>query len=175
MTIRLWLPFIAFASVGNAVGAESHRLSTLLTQIWQFELATQPMLATSLGVHDYDDQLADFSAQTLADNYQQHQTFMTALDAIDSTSLTRTEQINLLMQKYRLQNHIDRYRYKAHYVPITSEYGFHSRLASLPRTAKFRSEQDYRHYLARLQQIPRYIKQNIAWMEKRHAGGHGAA
>lgn len=138
----------------------------LLDEIWQYELKVNPTMASSLGVKDYNHQLEDLSAQALKEQNQQFQQFLQRLEEVDKNSLNKGQQISLLMQQRRLQNYVDQYAFNAHYVPITSEYGFHSALASLPKIVHFQTKQDYVDYLARLKQLPSYMAQNIAWMKK---------
>lgn len=142
------------------------KLDKLLDEIWQYELSVKPTYASSMGVNDNNDKLADISAAGLKQQSQRYQAYLDQLAAFDVNKLSQQERINLRMQQYRLQNYVDQYRYNAHYVPLTSEYGFHSALASLPGLVHFQSEKDYLDYLSRLQQIPAYIQQNIDWMKQ---------
>lgn len=139
--------------------------SALLDEIWQYELSVSPLLATSMGEHRFDDRLKDLSPENLKQQDTRYRAFMQRLDSIEPTSLSRSEQITLHMQKRRLQNYIDQYAFKAHYVPLTSEYGFHSALAVLPSRAKFRNEKDYENYLTRLASFPTYFAQQLHWMK----------
>ncbi|WP_026375363.1 DUF885 domain-containing protein [Aestuariibacter salexigens] len=158
--------FLLLAS-GQIFAAEaSEKLTKLLDEIWQYELSISPRFATSMGVHDYDDQLADISPQALARQAEVFSTFMQRLNALDVEALTRDEQITLLMQKYRVQNDIDSYRFNAHYVPLTSEYGFHGSLGGLANSTRFKTAEDYQNYLARLSLFPRQFSQHIAYMKK---------
>jgi uncharacterized protein (DUF885 family) len=163
--------FLLVPRLASAEQEVVNELNELMEQVWQFELSINPTYATSLGVHQYDDQLVDMSGEALAEKDKQMQRFLKSLNQIDSTQLDRTSQINLIMQKRRVKNYVDEYRFKAHFAPITSEYGFHSGLAGLPRTAKFNSLKDYQNYLARLAQIPRYFEQQIYWMKQGMAVG----
>ncbi|MCC2617498.1 DUF885 domain-containing protein [Aestuariibacter halophilus] len=158
----LWLllPTVALAS------SPSDTLSNLLEEIWQYELKVSPTYATSMGVHDYDDQLADNSADALAAQNRSYSAFLERLQAIDSAALTRSEQITVMMQQRRLQNYLDEYRFNAHFVPITSEYGFHSAIAMLPQIARFKTAEDVSNYLKRLAAIGPYFDQQIAWMRE---------
>ncbi|MEP1554368.1 MAG: DUF885 domain-containing protein [Paraglaciecola sp.] len=142
------------------------QLSPLIDEIWQYELSVSPISATRQGVHTYDDKLSDISPAALAAQNKQYRLFMADLLKIDQAQLNQTEQITLLMQKYRLQNYIDQYQFNAHYMPLTSESSFHSALAFLPRTSRFDSKLDYDNYLSRLEQFPEYFKQQIRWMRK---------
>lgn len=151
--------------------SEQQKLTQLMDDIWQYELSISPLYASSQGNHEHDDKLADISPTALAEQNDRFKSFLQKIDAIDKTQLARSEQINLLMQRYRVQNYIDEYHFKAHYVPLTSEYGFHSSMAGLPKSSRFSNLQDYQNYLSRLRQIPAYFAQQIAWMKKGMAVG----
>lgn len=154
-----------------SLASPSDDLAQLLEEIWQYGLSVSPVYATSQGVHDYDDKLSDNSPASLAKQNEVYQGFLSKLHEIDKQSLSRTEQINLLMQLREVQNKIDQYSFNAHYVPLTSEYGFHSSLGSLPRSMRFRTIDDYQNYLTRLRQFRPYFAQQIDWMNKGMAVG----
>ncbi|MBN7827699.1 DUF885 domain-containing protein [Bowmanella dokdonensis] len=141
-------------------------LDRLLDEIWQFELKSSPVTATSQGVHDYDHLLTDASPEALKRERDQAAAYLEELDAFDRDKLDKTSQINLLMQRRRLQETVDQFDFNAHYMPLTSEYGFHSGLAFLPRTSKFNNLKDYENYLARLAAIATYFNQQLHWMRK---------
>jgi len=163
--IRFGLLICSFC-IFSVQGSESQKLANLMNEIWQYELSISPVYATSRGVHDYDDQLSDISPKALKSQNKRFEGFLSELNAIDKQALQRTDQINLLMQIYRVKNNVDSYRFNAHYVPLTSEYGFHSGIAGLPKSAKFRNLQDYQNYLKRLSKIPDYFAQQMAWMKR---------
>lgn len=144
----------------------SVKLQPLLDEIWQYNLSISPIFATSQGVHDFDNKLADMSPDALKKKDSQFQNFLKKLSFIDETELTRNEQISLLIQQRNLQNNIDEYRFNAHYMPLTSESSFHSSLAFLPRSSRFKTLEDYQNYLERLEQFPTYFEQQINWMRK---------
>lgn len=164
--VRLFYPCLILFFSQHSFASEEQKLSELMDEIWQYELSVSPMSATSRGVHDYDDQLSDMSPKALAKQNVQFERFLSRLNAIDKSQLSRTQQINLMMQRYRTKNTVDRYRFNYHYVPLTSEYGFHSSMAGLPKLTKFRHIEDYQNYLRRLEQIPTFFDQQIHWMKK---------
>ncbi|MGS2719529.1 DUF885 domain-containing protein [Paraglaciecola aestuariivivens] len=159
----VWLlciaPILSFAT-------PSDKLQAQLDTIWQYELSVKPIQATRQGVHTYDHKLADISPAALKAQDQQFREFMQKLAKLNQAELTRSEQVSLLIQQRRLQNYLDQYQFNAHYMPLTSESSFHSSLAFLPRTSRFKTEQDFQNYLSRLNQFPEYFAQQIAWMRK---------
>ncbi|MGB2426963.1 MAG: DUF885 domain-containing protein [Alteromonas sp.] len=144
----------------------SEKLTQLVDEIWQYELQSFPRLASRQGITDFDDRLTDISASALAERTAQFEAYLAALDAIDQAQLNQSEVTTLLMQRYRIQNYVDQYHFNQHFVPLTSEYGFHSSLAQIPSQTRLNTAQDVENYLKRLALVGPIIEQNIAWMKE---------
>ena len=157
---------IGFSSFADVHKTHAQQLHQLVDEIWRYELETNPLLASSEGVQDYDHKLADISPAGLKLRNQRFSAYLAQLDAFDQTQLERDDLITLLMQQYRLQNYVDLYHLNDHFVPITSEYGFHSGLAQLPNRVKIQNSQDAENYLQRLALVGEQINRNIAWMRE---------
>ena len=168
--LKLFFIFWSFCCV-QCVYAAPSQLDILLDNIWQAELKNNPTLASSLGDKRYNHLLTDMTPEGLLRRNKQYQAFLSQLHAFEQTDLSRSERITLQIQRYRLQNYVDQYRFHAHYMPINSESGFHQDMAFLPKLVQFKSAKDYQHYLARLQSLPVYFEQQIAWMQKGLASG----
>tara|TARA_Y100000034_G_scaffold134081_1_gene201561 strand:- start:243 stop:2081 length:1839 start_codon:yes stop_codon:yes gene_type:complete len=110
--------------------------------------------------------LENLSAEFLEQKYQKNTELLAELDAIDRDKLSEENRINLTILRGQVQNSVDEYVFNAHYMPLTSEYGFHSSLSFMISSSDYTKPQDYQLYLAKLQQIPRYFSQNIGWMRK---------
>ncbi|GGW85247.1 DUF885 domain-containing protein [Alteromonas halophila] len=141
-------------------------LYSLLDDIWQYELSVSPMLASREGLTSHNSVLPDISPEALKRQHQQWQAFADKLADFDDKALSTDATISLLMQRYRLNNYIDNYRFKTYLVPINSEYGFHASMASLPKIVSFRDAQDYRDYLSRLTALSAYFEQQMAYMRE---------
>lgn len=118
------------------------------------------------------NELPDMSAATLAERAAAQQEWLAQLQAVDVSALSRQNQINHRMLSYRLQNQVDGYNYKEHYMPLNAEGGFHSSLGFMVRNASFRSYEDYQKYLQRLASVPRYMAQQTAWLQAALAEGY---
>ena len=55
-------------------------------------------------------------------------------------------------------------------MPISSESGFHAYIASIAKD-RFATEQDYHHYLAKLEALPKYFAQQTYWLQQGLAAG----
>ncbi|MGJ8484208.1 DUF885 domain-containing protein [Pseudoalteromonas sp. PAR1] len=110
--------------------------------------------------------LENLSAEFLEKKYKKNTQLLAELDAIDRDKLSEENRINLTILRGQVQNSVDEYVFNAHYMPLTSEYGFHSSLSFMISSSDYTKAKDYQLYLAKLQQIPRYFSQNIGWMRK---------
>ncbi|WP_051075209.1 hypothetical protein [Paraglaciecola psychrophila] len=54
----------------------SSKLQPLLDEIWQYNLSISPTFATSQGVHDFDNKLADISPDALLNQDSQFREFL---------------------------------------------------------------------------------------------------
>ncbi len=165
-TLMLGLCIWSGYSVADEHNSQANQLHKLVDEIWAYELEVNPLMASSEGVSTYDHKLADISPTGLKLRNQRFSGYLVRLAAIDQSKLERDDLITLLMQKYRIQNYVDLYQLNDHFVPITSEYGFHSALAQLPNRVKIQTAQDSENYLQRLSLVSGQIKQHIAWMRE---------
>nr|WP_239421329.1 DUF885 domain-containing protein [Saliniradius amylolyticus] len=157
---------LIFSVCFSLVAQAQSSLDRLLDEIWQFELRIAPVTATSLGVHDYDHLLADRSPEALKRQRDQAAEYLQRLAELDSAERSFDERLNISMQRYRLQNLVDKYDFNQHYVPLKSEDGFHRSIAYLPNRIKMAAAEDVKNYLRRLKALPRLFEQNIYWMKQ---------
>ena len=111
-----------------------------------------------------NNSLEDLSPAAIAVKRKQYQKFINQLDQLDIETLDQTQQINRQLLRGQLQELDDYYGYKLHYMPLTSEYGFHVAIANTQYQHRFDSLQDYQDYLNKLTQVPRYFQQQQYWM-----------
>ena len=168
MTFRyffaLLLSLASFSSLATA--AKDAEFYTLLEEIWQYELSVSPLLASRHGDHSLAAQLPDISPEALARKHGMWVQYRNALEKYNVDNLSNDGFIALLMQKYRLDDYIDQYRFRAHLIPINSEYGFHATMAGLPHLYRFKTDEDYLAYIHRLHSLPPYFEQQISYMRQ---------
>ena len=141
----------------------NEQFTQVAQSIVQYRESINPY-SSSKGVDGY--LLANLSPEFLAKQYKSNTQLLADLDAVDATKLSDENQINLSIIRAQVQNSVDEYVFNAHYMPLTSEYGFHSGLSYIVNSSQYKKEQDLETYLARLAQIPRFFEQNIYWMKK---------
>ncbi|WP_024604415.1 MULTISPECIES: DUF885 domain-containing protein [unclassified Pseudoalteromonas] len=141
----------------------NEQFTQVAQSIVQYRESINPY-STSKGVDGY--LLANLSPEFLAKQYKSNTQLLADLDGVDATKLSDENQINLSIIRAQVQNSVDEYVFNAHYMPLTSEYGFHSGLSYIVNSSQYKKEQDLETHLARLAQIPRFFEQNIYWMKK---------
>lgn len=149
------------AAQPNDPSTASAKLKELLDQVWDFELSETPMLATNVGDPRGQDRLADDSLEALERRATERQQFFDQAGQISLDSLSETEQIDLELLRLRLDGQLADYRFQTHLMPINNREGFHISFPELPREMNPRSPEDFRNYVARLNDFARYTDQQI--------------
>ncbi|MDE3272601.1 DUF885 domain-containing protein [Pseudoalteromonas sp. G4] len=110
--------------------------------------------------------LQNLSSEFLAENFAKNQAFLSELNSINVAQLDEQNQINHSIMLSQVKNEVDEYRFNTHYMPLTSEFGFHSALSFMVSSSSFKTLEDYQLYLNRLAGVKRYFEQNTYWMKK---------
>ncbi|GIU14835.1 MULTISPECIES: DUF885 family protein [unclassified Shewanella] len=150
--------------------ATNTQLQSLIDAAWQVSLDASPSFAYSLGDVSKAGLLQDLSPQSLATLDQRRQQILSQLKQIDQTSLTKSDAINAQILRDQLQNDVDQFRYKDHYMPISAEGGFHAYIASIAK-GRFNKVEDYQNYIKQLQALPEYFIQQTDWLKQGLAAG----
>ena len=145
-------------------------LQSMIDKAWKITLDASPDFAYSQGDISQAGKLTDLSPDTLDKLNSRRELLLVNLKALNKSGLSKEERINAQLLQDQLQNDVDLYRYKDHYLPISSESGFHAYIASIAKD-RFATEQDYHHYLAKLEALPKYFAQQTYWLQQGLAAG----
>ncbi len=140
-------------------------LHALFDSEWERGLRENPVGATYIGDHRYDDRWPDLSAAALQASYQGDKSVIAALDKVDPKQLTPEDQLNRDLFRRQYAADIASYDYGEQYTPISQRSG----LASMHRMADvvvFRTVKDYEPWLSRIGTIDTFVDQNIALMRE---------
>ncbi|MDP5214614.1 DUF885 domain-containing protein [Pseudoalteromonas tunicata] len=139
------------------------QFTTLAEQVVAYRKSIDPFAQNGAVNGHY---LADLSPEFLAQTNAKREAFVQQLELLKSTELSSENRINLAILKAQIQNNIDEYKFNAHYMPLTSEFGFHSELSFMVARSDFSTRAGYELYLQRLADVPRYFNENIHWMKE---------
>ena len=141
--------------------AAGSRLRPLLDEIWEFELREDPLMATSVGDHRYDDRLPAVRVADQARRAEARRKFLERLRAIDPAGLDETDRDSQALQRVKLEDSIREYELHHYRFPINADSGFHMELAQLVSQMPFDTTRDYENFLARLRSFPGYMGENV--------------
>lgn len=166
------MPFLLLAMLATPVCAIEtdasalQRFEDLYKAEWTFRLAEFPVLATSVGVHDYDDRLAHVRESDQQRRRQYWQKTLTQLNEIPCASLGRNECINYRIFKRQLEGFIADVESRYYLMPFNSDSGFYTSWTRLPEETEFTRVKDYDNYLARLAMLPEIMDEYIILMRE---------
>jgi uncharacterized protein (DUF885 family) len=156
---------LLLACAGPALAAgDGVRFREIYEKEWAFRLQEFPMFASSVGVHEYADQLGDVSEEAQLRRYEYWKGVRTQLDEISCQRLDRKGCINYRIYVKQIDNYLGAYETRSYLIPFNSDSGFYTGLAMLPQDTDFSNLDDYRNYLGRLHQLPRLMDQYITLM-----------
>ena len=169
ITMFVVLLVMACQSTKTPTALISHNLEQIITDYQHFKDHQSPFNQDISG--DTNSRLPDLSPQNLQKQHKILVVIYQRLLAINSNKLNQTEAINHSVLSYSIKNELDSYTNKEHYMPLTAESGFHVWISRIKSQVSFKTEQDYRDYIARLNALPRYFSQQMYWMDQGIASG----
>jgi uncharacterized protein (DUF885 family) len=142
-----------------AAPSEHDKLTTLISQEWQYRLQTSPEFATAIGDNRYNDKLSDFSSTAIAKEEAHQREALAAFEAIDAGKLNAEDALNLMLFKRRLATAVAAQRFKEWEMPVNQFFGPHLEYAGISKEMPFATAHDFENYLARLRAIPHALEQ----------------
>src|ERR1700681_2108945 len=133
--------------------------NALFDEQYETDLRNFPERATAFGDYRYNDKLAEYSLEAIAQRDNTDQAFLARLDAIPSTGFSDQDQLSHDLLVRVLQQRIADFDLKEYEMPINQQNGVHTSLADLPLSVPLDSVKHYEDYIARLHQIPRVLSQ----------------
>jgi uncharacterized protein (DUF885 family) len=143
---------------------EPARLHDLFHREWEYRLKEDPLLATTVGRHEYDDRLPSLTTEDLARRAAADKAFLAELAAIDRGKLSLEDGVNYDIFRSQLAEGIASWELGEDQMPFNADSGFHSDFARLPEIVPLATVKDYDNYISRLRAWPRYVDQQIEQM-----------
>ncbi|HHP7238556.1 DUF885 domain-containing protein [Longibacter sp.] len=154
------------SSGGSTEDALADSLHDLFDREWTWRVAHYPLSATVSGWRDTLSTLPDVSPTARDARAQATRAFLNELEPFDHSKLSRTDQISADLLKSQLRQRLRSNRFASAQIPVHTQGGFHQTLTFLPRVLPFRTAEDYRRYIRVLEDVPRYVGQQIANMRR---------
>jgi uncharacterized protein (DUF885 family) len=142
-------------SIGDRAAAQN----ALFDEQYETDLRNSPERATSYGDYRYNDKLAEYSLDAIAQRHKTDENFLARLEAVSTTGFSDQDQLSHDLLVRVLKQRIADFDLKEYEMPINQQNGVHTNLADLPLSVPFDSVKHYEDYVARLRQIPRVLNQ----------------
>lgn len=148
----------------------SQQLNQLYADFFAQQLALNPLFATYIGRHEFNDQLPNFLSPEHRERVRQfEQKYLERIKAIDPSSLTKADLMSYKIFKRDREMALRGLQYPDHLIPINQFYNLANRFAMLgsgTSAQPFNTPQDYQDWAERLQQLPVLFKQAEENMRK---------
>jgi uncharacterized protein (DUF885 family) len=145
--------------------APGPRLHALFDRTWQWELSESPTTASSLGDFRWNDRWDDVSLAALDRRQAYRRAVLQELAAIPRDALTPADQTHYDVFKYQYELTVEAYAHRFHLIR-TATYDGVQNTEQIVDNLRFVTVKDYDDWLARLDQFPTYVDQNIALMRE---------
>ncbi len=155
----LTLGFRANINAQDGPLPDNAEIKKVLSEIKSFretERKRDSSLAHPLGSNKEEDFLRRYNFYKSADKN---------LSVIDTGKLSYADKINLILLRYSLEDELSDYEYKWYLNPILSDAGFHTELTGMG-SAILGTKKEFENYIIKLNDIPRYVEENLNLMRR---------
>jgi len=166
---KAWLVAGALALAGCAaapqdMGArESERLDRLVEEYFDRQLERNPVYATFIGDHRFDDELPNMlSPEFIAESHALEQEYLDAIRDIDRSALSHDDQLTWDVFKLEREWAVEGERFPDELMPISQFYSiptFMAIMGSGQSAQPFRNVQDYENWLGRIDDFDVLMRQ----------------
>ena len=132
----------------------------LLGEVWEWQLAQNPMSASQQGDRRFNTEWRDRSLDGIEQRQLDRREFLRRIYAIDKTALSESDQLNYELFRRSLQQTVDEHQFNGHLMPFNQRGGIQN-LDSNTAYLRFETVDDYEDWLARLSKVDTVIEQTI--------------
>ena len=144
----------------NAVWADAGEdFSALLDEVWEWQLAQNPMMASQQGDRRYNTEWRNGSLDGYEARHIERRDFLRRVYAINKASLSASDQLNYELFRRNLQQTVDAHQFQGHLMPFNQRGGVQN-LDSQTTYLRFETVADYEDWLTRMGKIDTVIEVN---------------
>lgn len=158
--------------MGAATSDADARFVRLADEEWAWRLGQFPQLATSVGERAHDHRLERVDAASRAERLARWRATREALAAIPLEAMSPARRIDRAVYENQLHGLIAAIESHADRMPLNSDSSFHGPLVDLCDAQPLGNAAEYRLFIARLADIPRFFDEHIALMREGLSTGY---
>jgi uncharacterized protein (DUF885 family) len=144
----------------------SAQLHQLIEDQWEAWMKYDPLFATYVGDHRYNDQLPTATEEAFQAWHDALSDFRTRLDQISTKEFSQADQLDCELFRHLLDDEIAELDFHAYRLPISRCAGYHTMLPDMFQLMPFEQAQDYEKYISRLNAFRHYNNQNMDLMRE---------
>ncbi|GAB3033514.1 DUF885 domain-containing protein [Bowmanella dokdonensis] len=148
----------------------SEQLAQTVDAYFSESLANNPVYATFVGVHDYNDRFSDpISEATLAEQLAFEQKYLKAIQAIDADALSGQDRLSYDIFLRDRKMAIRGFEFNAHMMPFNQMWGvqnFYPMLGSGASAQPFNTLEDYENFIKRTEGFATYMDSAVEAMRQ---------
>ena len=137
-----------------AMAGPPENFKALTDDYWAFVMREYPTFASSLGIRDYDDRLADISLAGEDRRAVAAAVYIKRLEVIPDAGLSPADRVNKAILRRSLAESIEANGFGQRMMLFSNRSGWHQELAGLADGLTFKTRADYDNYLKRLAAYP---------------------
>lgn len=179
MSCRRLIPPLLFIFLLACAGGEpaererqmaAEQLHAAFDDYFTVQVERNPLYATFLGVHRFNDRLAISIAPAYrADSLVIEQDYLEKVEAVDPALLDHQDRLSREIFIRERRNQIEGHQYPSHLAPLNQFRNFGNTLAQLGSgqgAQPFETEEDYRNFISRMGDFDRWVDQAIENMRE---------
>lgn len=175
MNLKCFMLMASSLFITQSSIAQQKKLQQLFENYYRESLQLQPLDATFLGYHEYDDQLAnDISAPYIAEVSRFDEKYLKLLSSFDKEQLTPADRISVDVLKKILSRDLESRKLHLEYLPLNHFNSiplFIGQLGSGSSAQPFKTVQDYRNWIRRIAAFKIWAATAILNMKKGASAG----
>jgi uncharacterized protein (DUF885 family) len=171
VAVLVLLPLATSPLAAQDSPTPAEQLHDLFDREWEQRLRNDPLMATGVGRHEWNDELPTVTPESIAEEAEQTGEFLAELGAIDRSKLDRTDQVSYDIFERQLQLRLAAARFGNAEMPFNADSGFHTGMSRLAQEVPLATVEDYENYISRLHAMPRYFGEEIAMIRRGMARG----
>ena len=170
-SIRMALIALTFIAANAACADSADDFTSLLDEVWEWQLAEDPTFASEIGDRRYNDKWKDESIAAISRRHDQMRGFLRRVYAIDREQLPADDQLNYELFRRELQESVDKLQFNGHLMPFSHRGGVQT-LDESTSYLRLETIKDFEDWLARLGSIETVITQTIDLAESGRKAGY---
>ena len=158
----------AAQSTNHSTLSESERANALFEQIFDDEIATNPVRQTQLGMKTNYGLWQDLSDERHQKDLALARQHLTQLETLNTDELEPQVLLSYQLMKQRLEQRLENDRWRLHSYPVNQMRGTHTQVpVTLLNQHRIDNESDAKAYISRLNRVPQLFEQLQHQLEQR--------